>query len=132
MSVAYICLEFTLQNFQSHSLKELVRLTLGKTYSGAHLEDVCRKKALDSELRDSTNNPSGKAMLIGMAEELERRETSERGIWNLVIGELLILPSGLFYSLKKERVSEINFIPLLIYSAYIYFILTFGQFYAMC
>ena len=51
-------LEFTLQNFESHCLKELVRL-LGKTYSGAHLEDVCGKKALDSELRDGTNNPSG-------------------------------------------------------------------------
>ena len=59
LSVAYVCLEFTLQNFQSHSLKELVRLTLGKTYSGAHLEDVCGKKALDLELRDGTNNPSG-------------------------------------------------------------------------
>ena len=39
-----------------------------------------------------------------------------------------MLPSGLFYSLKKERVNEINFIPLPTYSAYIYFILTFGQF----
>ena len=43
-----------------------------------------------------------------------------------------MFPSGLFYSLKKERVNEINFIPLPTYSAYIYFILTFVSFYAMC